>query len=65
MPVPTESLRVGRCYRTAKAEVFMIVSFDGSRVIYLGSGAQRYPARVGSTPDEIVAMRESGGRRDG
>jgi hypothetical protein len=35
MPVSTESLQVGRCYRTAKAEVFMIVSFDGSRVIYV------------------------------
>ena len=35
MPVSTESLQVGRCYRTAKAEVFKIVSFDGSRVIYV------------------------------
>ena len=34
MPVSTESLQVGRCYRT-KAEVFKIVSFDGSRVIYV------------------------------
>ena len=32
MPVSIESLQVGRCYRTAKAEV---VSFDGSRVIYV------------------------------
>jgi hypothetical protein len=35
MPVSTESLQVGRCYRTAKAEVFKIVAFDGSRVIYV------------------------------
>ena len=35
MPVPTELLQVGRCYRTAKAEVVKIVSFDGSRVIYV------------------------------
>jgi hypothetical protein len=35
MGVPTESLRTGRCYWTAKAEIVMIVSFDGSRVIYV------------------------------
>jgi hypothetical protein len=35
MPVATESLQVGRCYRTAKLEVRKIVSFDGSRVIYV------------------------------
>ena len=35
MPVTSDSLKVGRCYRTSKAEVFKIVSFDGSRVIYV------------------------------
>ena len=35
MPVSTKSLQVGRCYRTAEAEVCKIVAFDGSRVIYV------------------------------
>ena len=35
MHITSESLTVGRCYRTAKAEVFEIVAFDGSRVIYV------------------------------
>ena len=35
MAVPAESLRVGRCYRTTKAEVFKIVTFDGTRAIYV------------------------------
>jgi len=35
MAVPTEPLRVGRCYRTTKAEVFKIVTFDGTRAIYV------------------------------
>ncbi len=35
MHITSEPLIVGRCYRTAKAEVFKIVSFDGSRVIYV------------------------------
>ena len=35
MHITSESLTVGRCYRTTKAEVLKIVSFDGSRVIYV------------------------------
>ena len=43
MPVTSKSLQVGRCYRTAKAEVFMIVSFDGSRVTYVVERNGMYP----------------------
>jgi hypothetical protein len=35
MPITSESLKVGCCYRTAKGEVFKIASFDGGRVIYV------------------------------
>ena len=35
MHITSELLTVGRCYRTTKAEFLKIVSFDGSRVIYV------------------------------
>ena len=35
MPIPIEKLFVGRCYRTADAEVRKIVAFDGGKVIYV------------------------------
>jgi len=35
MPIPLETLAVGKCYRTAEAEIRKIVAFDGGRVIYV------------------------------
>ena len=46
MHITSESLTVGRCYRTTKAEVLKIVSFDGSRVITLSNAMAS--ARLGT-----------------
>jgi hypothetical protein len=35
MPISIEALAVGRCYRTAEAEVRKIVGFDGGKVVYV------------------------------